>query len=114
MVRWRHRPEPAQIIGTATGLVNAANRRSAAVDGVVRPVVVDSGTEAGRAHGQNLSRSKDYALEAAQFLKSRNPNSVVKLKDLEGGKRTSSHLSRRNNDKCSRYGSGRSPGLSCR
>ena len=28
---------------------------------------------------------KDYALEAAQFLKSRNPNSVVKLKDLEGG-----------------------------
>src|SRR6476646_3196157 len=25
---------------------------------------------------------KDYAMEAAQFLKSRNPNSVVKLKDL--------------------------------
>ena len=29
---------------------------------------------------------KDLALSAAQFLKSRNPNSVVKLKDLESGK----------------------------
>jgi len=30
---------------------------------------------------------KDFALQAAQFLKSRNPNSVVKLKDLESGKK---------------------------
>jgi hypothetical protein len=29
---------------------------------------------------------KDLALSAAQMLKSRNPNSVVKLKDLESGK----------------------------
>jgi hypothetical protein len=28
---------------------------------------------------------KDLALESAQFLKSRNPNSVVKLKDLQTG-----------------------------
>jgi hypothetical protein len=28
---------------------------------------------------------KDLALSAAQVLKSRNPNSVVKLKDLESG-----------------------------
>jgi hypothetical protein len=28
---------------------------------------------------------KDHALQSAQFLKSRNPNSVVKLKDLKTG-----------------------------
>ena len=28
---------------------------------------------------------KDFALQSAQFLKSRNPNSVVKLKDLKSG-----------------------------
>ena len=28
---------------------------------------------------------KDIALESAKFLKSRNPNSVVKLKDLQTG-----------------------------
>jgi hypothetical protein len=28
---------------------------------------------------------KDLALQSAQILKSRNPNSVVKLKDLESG-----------------------------
>jgi hypothetical protein len=28
---------------------------------------------------------KDIALETAKFLKSRNPNSVVKLKDLQTG-----------------------------
>ena len=28
---------------------------------------------------------KDIALQSAQFLKSRNPNSVVKLKDLQTG-----------------------------
>jgi hypothetical protein len=28
---------------------------------------------------------KDFALQSAQFLKSRNPNSVVKLKDLQTG-----------------------------
>ena len=28
---------------------------------------------------------KDLALSAAQMLKSRNPNSVVRLKDLESG-----------------------------
>ena len=34
----------------------------------------------------SYSDRKDLALSAAQFLKSRNPNSVVKLKDLESGK----------------------------
>jgi len=28
---------------------------------------------------------KDFALQGAQILKSRNPNSVVRLKDLESG-----------------------------
>jgi hypothetical protein len=37
-----HRPEPAQIVGTATGRVNAANRSSAVVHGVVRPVLFQS------------------------------------------------------------------------
>ena len=37
-----HRPEPAQIVGTATGRVNAANRSSAAVHGVVRSVLFQS------------------------------------------------------------------------
>jgi hypothetical protein len=39
---------------------------------------------------------KDLAL--AQILKSRNPNSVVKLKDLQTGKRSSSRSSRGNNN----------------
>jgi hypothetical protein len=41
---------------------------------------------------------KDIALQSAQILKSRNPNSVVKLKDLKMGKRSSSHSRRRNNN----------------
>ena len=31
---------------------------------------------------------QDIALQTAQFLKSRNPNSVVKLKDLQTGEET--------------------------
>jgi hypothetical protein len=31
---------------------------------------------------------KDIALQSAQFLKFRNPNSVVKLKDLQAGEET--------------------------
>ena len=31
---------------------------------------------------------QDIALQTARFLKSRNPNSVVKLKDLETGEET--------------------------
>ena len=31
---------------------------------------------------------KEFALQAAQNLKSRNPNSVIKLKDLKTGKET--------------------------
>jgi hypothetical protein len=31
-----------------------------------------------------LSRPEHLALQAAHFLKSRNPNSVVKLKDMQG------------------------------
>jgi hypothetical protein len=31
---------------------------------------------------------KDIALQSAQFLKSRNPNSVVKMKDLRTGEET--------------------------
>ena len=37
----------------ATGLVNPANRPSAAVDGVVRAVLIDPGAEAGRAQDQS-------------------------------------------------------------
>jgi hypothetical protein len=48
-----HGPEPAQIIGTATGLVNAANRPSAAVDGVIRSVLIGPGAKAGRTHGES-------------------------------------------------------------
>ena len=33
-------------------------------------------------------RRQDIALQTARFLKSRNPNSVVKLKDLETGEET--------------------------
>ena len=43
-----HRPEPAQIVGTATGLVDATDLPAAGGDGVVRPVLVDPGAEAGR------------------------------------------------------------------
>jgi hypothetical protein len=43
-----HRPEPAQIVGTATGRVNAANRSSAAVHGVVRSVLFNPGAELAR------------------------------------------------------------------
>jgi len=45
-----HRPEPAQIVGTAARFVDAADLPLAGVDGVVRPVFVDPGAEAGRAH----------------------------------------------------------------
>jgi len=41
--------KPAQIIGTATGLVNATDCPSAAVNGVVRAVLIDPGTKTGRA-----------------------------------------------------------------
>jgi hypothetical protein len=44
-----HRPEPAQIVETAAGLVDAADLPLAGKDGVVRPVLVDAGAEAGRA-----------------------------------------------------------------
>ena len=42
-----HRPEPAQTVGTAAGLIDAADLPLAAVDGVVRSVLVDAGAEAG-------------------------------------------------------------------
>ena len=38
---------------------------------------------------------KDLALLAAQILKSKNPNSVVRLKDWRAGKRSSSHSNKR-------------------
>ena len=41
---------------------------------------------------------KDLALQGAQILKSRNPNSVVRLKDLESGEESSSRSRRRNNN----------------
>ena len=41
---------------------------------------------------------KDLALLAAQILKSRNPNSVVRLKDLKTGEAIVSRSSRRNNN----------------
>ena len=44
-----HRPEPAQTVGTAAGLIDAADLPLAGVDGVVRAVLVDPGAEAGRA-----------------------------------------------------------------
>jgi hypothetical protein len=46
------RPEPAQTVGTAAGLVDATNIPSATVDGVVRAVLIDPRAEAGRAHGE--------------------------------------------------------------
>jgi len=41
---------------------------------------------------------KDLALQSAQILKSRNPNSVVRLKDLQTGRRSSSRSSPGNNN----------------
>jgi len=41
---------------------------------------------------------KDIALQSAQFLKSRNPNSVVKLRDLQSGEETMSRSSKGNNN----------------
>ena len=41
---------------------------------------------------------KDLALLAAQILKSRNPNSVIKVKDLKTGKETVIRSRRRNNN----------------
>ena len=41
---------------------------------------------------------KNIALQSAQILKSRNPNSVIRLKDLKTGQRLSSHSRRRNNN----------------
>ena len=41
---------------------------------------------------------KDLALQSAQLLKSRNPNSVVRLKDLKTEKRSPSRSRRRNNN----------------
>ena len=52
-----HRPEPAQIVGTATGRVNAANRSSAAVHGVVRSVLFNPGAETSRTQGE---RHQDF------------------------------------------------------
>jgi hypothetical protein len=42
-----HRPEPAQTVGSAPGLIDAADIPVTAVDGVVRAVLVDRGAEAG-------------------------------------------------------------------
>jgi hypothetical protein len=42
------------VVGTATGLVDPANCPAAAVDGVVRSVLTDPGTEAGRAKREGL------------------------------------------------------------
>jgi hypothetical protein len=44
-----HGPEPAQIVGTAAGLINAPDLPLASKHGVVRPVFVDPGAEPGRA-----------------------------------------------------------------
>jgi len=44
-----HRPEPAQIVGTAACFVDAADLPLADNDGVVGAVLVDPGAEAGRA-----------------------------------------------------------------
>ena len=40
---------------------------------------------------------QDIALQAARFLKSRNPNSTVKLKDLQTGEETVVAFEARNN-----------------
>jgi len=45
----RHRPEPAQAVGAAAGLVDAAAFPIAGNGGVIRPVLVDPGAEASRA-----------------------------------------------------------------
>jgi hypothetical protein len=36
-------------------------------------------------HGAHLPRPKGYAMEAARLLKSRNPHSMVEVKDLRSG-----------------------------
>ena len=51
-----HRPKPVQLIRTAAGLVNPADCPFAAVDGVVRSVLVGTGAKARRAKG-GISRS---------------------------------------------------------
>jgi hypothetical protein len=48
-----HRPEPAQTVGAAAGLVDAADLPLAGEDCVVRSVLVDAGAEAGRAELQH-------------------------------------------------------------
>ena len=42
-------PEPTQTVGTAAGLIDAADLPLAAVHAIVRPVLVDPGAETGRA-----------------------------------------------------------------
>jgi hypothetical protein len=65
-----HRPEPAQIVGTAAGLVNAPDLPLAGKDGVVRSILVDAGAEAGR------TELKGYQLsEAFFFSRSISPSS---------------------------------------
>jgi hypothetical protein len=57
---WRSSTRTRQTVGTATGLVDATNTPLATVDGVIRPVLVDPGAEAGRAEfEQQQDRKKE-------------------------------------------------------
>jgi hypothetical protein len=51
--RWR--PESAQLSGPPTGLIDATDFPAAAVDRVVRSILVDPGAEAGGAHLEGYS-----------------------------------------------------------
>jgi hypothetical protein len=53
------RPEPPQMIGTASHLIDAADAPLSGVDGVILPVLVDPGTEAGRAEPSVRSPAYD-------------------------------------------------------
>jgi hypothetical protein len=75
----RQRPEPAQMFGTAAGLVDAADVPAATVDGVIRPVLVDAGadTRSGawsaasrvrRTGGAKNSTCNDHQRKAREFL----------------------------------------------
>jgi len=50
--------KPAQIVRTAARFVDAADLPLAGNDGVIRPVLVDPGAEAGWAHGKRHSERR--------------------------------------------------------
>jgi hypothetical protein len=60
-----YRPEPAQIVGTAAGLINAPDLPLAGKDGVVRAVFVDPGAEAGRTLESSKRRTPGRGVQSS-------------------------------------------------